>query len=107
LVLLEKVQTMSYGFLCLLVFYSQVVRSPPRRDVLPPGFEEGSYMSPVTFKHGDLYVKGWVLDWWLHDFLSRTVDDLVEFLTRITVVRYRCLVLLMLDLFGMFRSFIV
>jgi hypothetical protein len=34
------------------------------------------------FKHGDLYVKGWVLDWWLHDFPSCTVDDLVEFIFR-------------------------
>jgi hypothetical protein len=52
----------------------------PRRDILPLGFEEGCYVPPVTFKCGDLYVMGWVLDWWRHDFPSRTIDDLVDFL---------------------------
>jgi hypothetical protein len=61
---------------------AQVVRSPPRHDVLPLNFVEGSYVTPVTFKRGDLYARGWLLDWWRHIFPTRTGDDLVEFLAR-------------------------
>ena len=64
----------------LLNFLIQVVRSPPRHDVLPQDFEEGSYVTPVTFKRGDLYASDWLLDWWRHMCPSRTVDDLVDFL---------------------------
>jgi hypothetical protein len=63
-------------------FLTQVVRSPPRHDVLPSNFVEGSYVTPVTFKRGDLYARGWLLDWWHHICPTRSGDDLVEFLAR-------------------------
>ena len=28
---------------------------------------------------GDVYIMGWILDWWRHQFPSRTVDNLVEY----------------------------
>jgi len=36
----------------------------------------------VTFKRGDLYTRGWLIDWWRHMCPTRGVDDLVEFLAR-------------------------
>jgi hypothetical protein len=39
-------------------------------------------MSSVTLKRGDVYIKGWILDWWHRQFPSRTVDDLVEYVAR-------------------------
>ena len=39
-------------------------------------------MTPVTFKRGDLYARGWLLDWWSRSFPSRTMDDLVEHIAR-------------------------
>ena len=73
---------MVYGLQLLFTFYYQVVPPPSTHGVLPPSFVEGSYVSPVTLKRGDLYIKGWVVDWWLREFLSRMVDDLVEFVVR-------------------------
>jgi len=48
----------------------------------PTSFVEGSYVSPVTLKRGDLYIKGWVVDWWLCEFPSCMVDDPVDFIVR-------------------------
>jgi hypothetical protein len=66
----------------LFIFSVQVVRPPRRHDVLPSNFVEGSYVTPVTFKCGDLYARGWLIDWWRHMCPTRSVDDLVEFLAR-------------------------
>jgi len=35
-------------------------------------------VTPVTFKRGDLYVKGWLLDWWRSARPSGTMDDLID-----------------------------
>ena len=59
-----------------------MVISPLRHDVLPSNFVEGSYVTPVTFKRGDLYARGWLIDWWRHMCPTRNVDDLVDFLAR-------------------------
>jgi hypothetical protein len=65
----------------LLFFFAQVVRSAPE-DVLPSNFVEGSYVTPVTFKRGDLYARGYLIDWWRHKYPTRSIDDLVDFLVR-------------------------
>ena len=62
------------------MFLAQVFRSPPRHDVLPLNIVEGSYVTPVTFKRGDHYARGWLLDWWRHICPTRSGDDLVKFL---------------------------
>ncbi|XP_021315120.1 uncharacterized protein LOC110434730 [Sorghum bicolor] len=61
--------------------YPEVVRSAPE-DVLPSNFVEGSYVTPVTFKRGDLYARGYLIDWWRHKYPTRSIDDLVDFLVR-------------------------
>jgi len=64
----------------LFQLFAQVARSPPRHDVLPSNFVEGSYVTPVTFKRGDLYARGWLIDWWRHICPTHNADDLVDFL---------------------------
>jgi len=32
-----------------------------------------------ALQRGDLYINGWLLEWWSREFPSRSVDDLVEF----------------------------
>ena len=61
------------------------MRSAPA-DVLPSNFVEGSYVTPVTFKRGDLYARGYLIDWWCHKFPTRSIDDLVDFLFMITAM---------------------
>ena len=39
-------------------------------------------MTPITFKRGDLYANGWLIDWWRAARPSLDVDDLVEYLAR-------------------------
>ena len=39
-------------------------------------------MTPVTSKRGDLYVSGWLIDWWRGARPSHSVDDLVEYVTQ-------------------------
>ena len=36
----------------------------------------------MTFKRGDLYARGYLIDWWRHKYPTRSVDDLVDFLVR-------------------------
>ena len=64
-----------------LLFSAQVVSSAPLED-LPSNFVEGSYVTPVTFKRGDLYARGYLIDWWRHKYPTRSIDDLVDFLVR-------------------------
>ena len=45
-------------------------------------FVEGSYVTPVTFKRGDLYARGYLIDWWRHKYPTRSIDVLVDFLVR-------------------------
>ena len=61
--------------------FAQVVRSAPK-VVLPSNFVEGSYVTPVTFKRGDLYARDYLIDWWRHKYPTRSIDDLVDFLVR-------------------------
>jgi len=65
--------------LSLFVFGFRIVLPRPSRGALLQDFQEGSYVPPVTLKRGDLYINGWILDWWRHKFPSRTLDDLVEY----------------------------
>jgi len=57
------------------------VSSSPLED-LPSDFVEGSYVTPVTFKRGDLYARGYLIDWWRYKYPTRSIDDLVDFLVR-------------------------
>jgi len=61
--------------------FAQVVRSA-LGDVLLSNFVEGSYITPVTFKRGDLYTRGYLIDSWRHKFPTRNIDELVDFLAR-------------------------
>jgi len=63
------------------LFLAQVVRSA-LGDVLLSNFVEGSHVTPVTFKRGDLYARGYLIDWWRHKFPTRSIDELVDFLAR-------------------------
>ena len=64
-----------------LLFSAKVVSSAPLED-LSSNFVEGSYVTPVTFKRGDLYARGYLIDWWRHKFPTRSIDELVDFLVQ-------------------------